>query len=147
VAHGAGDASKRASRGCSSLHSVQHILDANRLTWSGVGHHPDCQFASFIHASQQREPTWDLIIATRRKCRNWLSLKPPEKQKRHGSAYHQEAPLFSQGASAALVCGRRSSEHLPKFACMCRKTSSTEVASLPLVCCPAAQLSVHKDVM
>jgi hypothetical protein len=23
----------------------QQILDANRLTWSDVGHHPDCQFA------------------------------------------------------------------------------------------------------
>ena len=45
----------------------------------------------FIHASQPREPTWDLIIDTRRKCRNWLRLHPPEKQKRHGSAYNQEA--------------------------------------------------------
>ena len=87
-----------------ALPCIHHIVDANRLTWPGVGHHPDCQFASFIHASQQREPTWDLIIATRRKCRNWLSLNPPEKQKRHGSAYHQEAPLLSQGASAALWC-------------------------------------------
>jgi hypothetical protein len=87
-----------------ALPCIQHILDANRLTWSGVGHHADCQFASFIHASQQREPTWDLIIDTRRKCRNWLRLHPSEKQKRHGSAYHQEAPLFSQGAIATLWC-------------------------------------------
>ena len=48
------------------LPCIQHILDANRLTWSDVGHHADCQFASFIHASQQQEPTWDLIIDTRR---------------------------------------------------------------------------------
>ena len=48
---------------------LQHILDANRLTWSDVGHHPDCQFASFIHASQEEEATWDLIIGTPRKCR------------------------------------------------------------------------------
>jgi hypothetical protein len=24
-----------------ALPCIQHILDANRLTWSGVGHHPD----------------------------------------------------------------------------------------------------------
>jgi hypothetical protein len=61
-----------------ALPCIQHILDANRLTWSGVGHHPDCRFASFIHASQQREQTWDLMIDTRRKCRNWLRLDPPD---------------------------------------------------------------------
>ncbi len=31
----------------------------------------------FIHASQQQEPTWDLIIDTRRKCRSWLRLNAP----------------------------------------------------------------------
>ena len=60
------------------LPCIQHILDANRLTWSDVGLHPDCQFASFIHASQQQEPTWDLIIDTPRKCRNWLRVNPPD---------------------------------------------------------------------
>ena len=59
------------------LPCIQHILDANRLTWSDVGLHPDCPFASFIHASQQQEPTWDLIIDTRRKCRSWLRRNPP----------------------------------------------------------------------
>jgi hypothetical protein len=29
----------------------------NLTTWSDVGHHPDCQFVSFIHASPQQEPT------------------------------------------------------------------------------------------
>ncbi len=44
-----------------------------------VDHHPDCRFASFNHASlQQREPTWDLIMDTRRKCRNLLRRKPPD---------------------------------------------------------------------
>jgi hypothetical protein len=44
-----------------ALPCIQRILDANRLTWSDVGHHPDCQFASFIQASQQ-EQNGDLII-------------------------------------------------------------------------------------
>jgi hypothetical protein len=63
---------------------MQHILDANRLTWSDVGHHPDCQFASFIHASQQR----DLIIDTPSKFRtrfrkeNIWGVKPREWMKR-----------------------------------------------------------------
>jgi hypothetical protein len=61
-----------------ALPYTQHILDANRLTWPDVGHHPDCQFASFIHASQQQEPTRDPIIDTRRKCRSWLRLNPPD---------------------------------------------------------------------
>jgi len=30
------------------------------------------------HAGQQQEPTWDLIIDTRRKCRSWLRLDPPD---------------------------------------------------------------------
>ena len=62
----------------SALPCVQHILDANRLTWSDVGLHPDCQFASFIHASQQQGPTRDLIIDTRRKCRTWLRFDPSD---------------------------------------------------------------------
>ena len=53
-------------------------LDAHRLTWSDAGHHPDCPFASFIHASQQQEPTWDPIIDTRRKCRSWLRSNSPD---------------------------------------------------------------------
>ena len=57
---------------------ILHVLEANRLTWPGVGLHPDRQFASFIHASQQQEPTWDLIIDTRRKCRKRLRLDPPD---------------------------------------------------------------------
>ena len=61
-----------------ALPCIQHILDANRLTWPGVGQHPDCPFASFIHASQQQEPTWDPIIDTRRKCRNWLRSNSPD---------------------------------------------------------------------
>jgi hypothetical protein len=36
--------------------AFQHILDANRLTWSDVGHHSDCQFTISIHTSQQQEP-------------------------------------------------------------------------------------------
>ena len=42
-----------------ALPCIQRIVDANRLTWSDVGHLPDCQFASFIHASQQQEPSGD----------------------------------------------------------------------------------------
>ena len=30
------------------------------------------------HAGQQQEPTWDLIIDTRRKGRTWLRLNPPD---------------------------------------------------------------------
>jgi len=60
------------------LPCIQHILDAYRLTWPDVYLHPDCQFASFIHASQQQEPTWDLIMDTRRKCRKRLRLNPPD---------------------------------------------------------------------
>jgi hypothetical protein len=47
-----------------ALPCIQHILDANRLIWPDVGQHPDCPFASFIHASQQQEPTCDLITDT-----------------------------------------------------------------------------------
>jgi len=61
-----------------ALPCIQHRLEANRLTWSDVGLHPDRQFASFIHASQQHEPTWDLIIDTPRKCRKQLRLDPPD---------------------------------------------------------------------
>jgi hypothetical protein len=61
-----------------ALPCIQRILDANHLTWPDVGHHPDCPFAIFIHASQQHEPTRDLIIDTRRKCRTWLRFKPPD---------------------------------------------------------------------
>jgi hypothetical protein len=91
VAYGAGDASKRASRtaptapatlpneqAVAAFPCIQHILDANRRTWPDVGLHPDCPFASFIHASQQQEPTRDPIIDTRRKCRRWLRLNPPD---------------------------------------------------------------------
>jgi hypothetical protein len=49
-----------------ALLCIQHILDANRLTWADVGRHPALLIASFIHASQQQEPTWDLIIDTPR---------------------------------------------------------------------------------
>jgi hypothetical protein len=53
---GAVDASKPPNeQAVAPLPSIQHILDVNRLTCSDVGHHPDCQFASFIHASQQQE--------------------------------------------------------------------------------------------
>ncbi len=76
VADGAGDLPNE--KDVAALPCIQHILDANRLTWSDVGHHPDCQFASFIHASQQHEPTRDQIIDTRRKFRNWLRLDPPD---------------------------------------------------------------------
>ena len=62
-----------------ALPSIQHVPDVNRLTCSAIGHHPDCQFASFIHASQQQEPTRDLLIDTRRKCRNWLHSSVGEK--------------------------------------------------------------------
>ena len=61
-----------------ALPCIQHILDANRLTSPDVGLHPDCLFASFIHASQQQEPTCDLIIDTRRKSRKRLRLDPPD---------------------------------------------------------------------
>jgi hypothetical protein len=29
-----------------ALPGIQHVLDANRLTWPDVGLHPDCQFVS-----------------------------------------------------------------------------------------------------
>jgi hypothetical protein len=61
-----------------ALPCIQHILDANRLTSPDVGLHPDCLFASFIHASQQQEPTCDLITDTRRKCRTELWLDTPD---------------------------------------------------------------------
>ena len=61
-----------------ALPCIQHTLDANGLTWSDVGLHPDRPFASFIHASPQQEPTWDLIIDTRRKCRKRLRLNSPD---------------------------------------------------------------------
>jgi hypothetical protein len=38
------------------LSCIQHILDANRLAWSDVGHHPDCQFASFIQSTTRTNP-------------------------------------------------------------------------------------------
>jgi hypothetical protein len=60
-----------------SVGSLQLEVDGQHLM-TNVGHHPDCQFLCFIHTSQQQEPTWDLIIDTRRKCRNWLQLHPPD---------------------------------------------------------------------
>jgi hypothetical protein len=68
------------SKAVAAIPCIQHILDAKRLTWPDVGLHPDCLFAmlAFIHASQQQEPTCDLIIDTRRKSRNWLRLDPPD---------------------------------------------------------------------
>jgi len=61
-----------------ALPCIQHKLDAKRLPWSDVGLHPDRPFACFIHSSQQQEPTRELIIDTRRKCRSWLRLNPPD---------------------------------------------------------------------
>jgi hypothetical protein len=60
-----------------ALPCIQHILDANRRTWPDVGHHVDCPFASFIHASQQQEPTRDPIIDTPEKW-SCLRLNPPD---------------------------------------------------------------------
>ena len=58
------------------LPCIRHILGTNRLTWSDVGHHPDLR-ASSTSVNNKQEPSWDLIIDTRRKFRNWIRRNPP----------------------------------------------------------------------
>ena len=49
--------------------------------------------------------------------------------------------VFTGRECSTVVCALVAAEHVPRLAGMCRKNSSTEDASLPLVCCPATSYS------
>ena len=55
-----------------ALHSIQPLLVQHQLQWHDIGRNPDCQFASFIHASEEKVPEQEQIIQVRRAVRNWL---------------------------------------------------------------------------
>ena len=56
----------------SGLHPVLPLLAQHQLQWHDVGRNPDCQFASFIHASMETDLNLDAIMVVRRAARNWL---------------------------------------------------------------------------
>ena len=60
-----------------ALHSIQHLLAQHQLQWHDIGRNPDCQFASFIHASEEKVPDHEAIIQVRRAVRNWLFAHKP----------------------------------------------------------------------
>ena len=60
-----------------ALHSTQHLLAQHQLQWHDIGRNPDCQFASFIHASEEKVPDHEAIIQVRRAVRNWLFAHQP----------------------------------------------------------------------
>ena len=60
-----------------ALNLIHHILDAHDLIWHDKGRDPDCQFASFIHSKEKKEPAETLIQECRRNCRDWLLNHPP----------------------------------------------------------------------
>jgi hypothetical protein len=61
----------------SALLSVLPLLAQHQLQWHDIGRNPDCQFSSFIHASEEKVPDLDKIMAVRRAARNWLYKHPP----------------------------------------------------------------------
>ena len=60
-----------------ALLSIQPLLAQYELDWHDHGRHPDCQFASFIHAAKKTVPGLEDIMAVRRACKNWLLVHPP----------------------------------------------------------------------
>ena len=56
----------------SALHSILSLLEQHQLQWHDIGRNPDCQFTSFIHASEEKVPEQEQIIQVRRAVRNWL---------------------------------------------------------------------------
>ena len=60
-----------------ALQSIRPLLAGKHLEWHDKGRHPDCQFTSFIHATQKIVPELKQILDTRRKCRDWLFRNPP----------------------------------------------------------------------
>ena len=61
-----------------ALQSIRHILDEHDLTWHDKGRDPDCQFTSFIHARENKEPAETLIQKCRQTCKKWLLEHPPQ---------------------------------------------------------------------
>ena len=61
----------------SALHSILPLLAQHQLQWHDFGRYPDCQFTSFIHASQESDPNLDKIMEVRRAVRNWLYAHRP----------------------------------------------------------------------
>jgi hypothetical protein len=55
-----------------ALHSILPLLVQHQLHWDDIGRNPDCQFASFIHASEEKVPEDEQIIQVRRAVRSWL---------------------------------------------------------------------------
>jgi hypothetical protein len=47
-------------KGMADLPCIQHILDANRLTWPDVGHHPDLLICEIHPRQLTTKPTLDL---------------------------------------------------------------------------------------
>jgi hypothetical protein len=60
-----------------ALHSTQHLLAQHQLQWHDLARNPDCQFASFIHASEEQVPDHEGIIQVRRSVRNCLFPHQP----------------------------------------------------------------------
>ena len=79
-----------------ALHSIQHVLEQHKLQWHDHGRNPDCQFTSFIHASQKTIPALEKIIEVRRACRNWLISNPPPGVE-SGSAWRDKILPFGYG--------------------------------------------------
>jgi hypothetical protein len=61
----------------SALHSILPLLALHQLRWHDIGRYPECQFTSFIHASQESDPNLDKIMEVRRAVRNWLYAHRP----------------------------------------------------------------------
>ena len=55
-----------------ALHSILPLLAQHQLYWHDIGRNPDCQFASFIHATEEKVPEHEQIIQVRRAVRSWL---------------------------------------------------------------------------
>ena len=70
-----------------ALFFIQHILDANRLTWSDVvGHHPDFQFAGFESGNasgKKGDPNegllWNVLISAAARQEEALQSEVKEK--------------------------------------------------------------------
>ena len=82
-----------------ALHSIQHVLEQHKLQWHDHGRNPDCQFTSFIHASQKTIPALEKIIEVRRACRNWLISNPPPGVE-SGSAWRDKILPFGYGTDS-----------------------------------------------
>ena len=79
-----------------ALHSIQPLLEQHKLQWHDHGRNPDCQFTSFIHASQKTIPLEEDILLVRRTCKSWLSANPPSHVESM-TAWHDNIKAFGFG--------------------------------------------------